>query len=300
MKQIQRFLYGMTLAAALLVAASVHAQKSAPVAELQAIDGSGQTIRIDFSAPLDRVAPQLLLTSSFEWPDEHIQALLRRWGKTAVQSAIANAFNDLQMQKVKQLHEAAIDDPNSGFDTLGLNRKTLDASRAAVAQVSPHSGPAPKSADRQSPARAGTSSPAADATRKSPAASQFEGEERDFFAECKGRSIPIWNCECATTEFRQARASAPGKHMLHIAKEIYETRCFDEQQLGQYYQNTECPKRNRRYEVGIKMKSRTARPLLECSCFGKQAARKIVSARLVTFSDQASALIEAENGCAQQ
>jgi hypothetical protein len=111
---------GSTPAQALLTGASDMLQDAGDeVHELPAMDGSGE-VYLDFNAPLDRIVGALLRTSSYHWPYNAFETLIKKHGRTKVRSAIADHLRTMSDRFLVLVHKAASGDPMSPLSELRL------------------------------------------------------------------------------------------------------------------------------------------------------------------------------------
>lgn len=94
------------------------------VHELPAMDGSGEMVYLDFNAPLDRIVGALLRTSSYQWPYNAFESLVKRHGRSKVRSAIANHLRALSDRELLKTHKGAAADTMSPLSELHLPRDT--------------------------------------------------------------------------------------------------------------------------------------------------------------------------------
>lgn len=111
-------------ALALQTGASDMLRDTGEVHDLPAIDGSGELVYLDFNAPLERIVPALLRTSSYHWPSSAFATLIKKHGRSAVRSAIADHLRALSDSAVLSSHETAASDDASPLSDLRLPRDT--------------------------------------------------------------------------------------------------------------------------------------------------------------------------------
>ena len=90
------------------------------VYELPAIDGSGEQVYLDFNAPLDRIVPALLRTSSYQWPYNAFERLLRAHGRSKVRAAVAERLRHMPDKALMRSHKGAATDQFSPLSELRL------------------------------------------------------------------------------------------------------------------------------------------------------------------------------------
>lgn len=89
------------------------------VHELPAMDGSGE-VYLDFNAPLDRIVAALLRTSSYHWPYNAFESLVKKHGRSKVRTAIAEQLRAMSDRFLVRVHKAAASDPMSPLSELRL------------------------------------------------------------------------------------------------------------------------------------------------------------------------------------
>lgn len=90
------------------------------VYELPAMDGSGEAVYLDFNAPLDRIITALLRTSSYQWPYNAFETLVKKHGRTKVRTAISERLRAMSDRFLVLVHKAAASDPMSPLSELRL------------------------------------------------------------------------------------------------------------------------------------------------------------------------------------
>ena len=85
---------------------------------LLAIDGTGDTVIIDFNAPLNKVVAALLRTSSYEWPYRDFERLVAQHGRGAVKRQVVETLSAIFNPAVRAAHEEAKNDPLSPLHDL--------------------------------------------------------------------------------------------------------------------------------------------------------------------------------------
>lgn len=111
---------GSAPANALLSGASDMLHDTGDVLDLAAIDGSGEQVYLDFKAPLDRIVASLLRTSSYQWPYNSFDALIKRHGRSKVRAAIADRLRATSDNTLLLAHKAAAANSMSPLSELRL------------------------------------------------------------------------------------------------------------------------------------------------------------------------------------
>jgi len=100
--------------------ANVMVHDTGDVLDLAAIDGSGELVYLDFNAPLDRIVAALLRTSSYDWPYQAFETLVKKHGRTKVRTAIANHLRAMSDHALLLSHKGAASDSTSPLSELRL------------------------------------------------------------------------------------------------------------------------------------------------------------------------------------
>jgi hypothetical protein len=90
------------------------------VHDLPAIDGSGELVYLDFNAPLERIVPALMRTSSYQWPYNAFEMLVKKHGRSKVRAAIANCLREMPDRALLMTHKGAAADWTSPLSELKL------------------------------------------------------------------------------------------------------------------------------------------------------------------------------------
>lgn len=111
---------GASPAFALQTSANDMLRDAGEVHDLPAIDGSGELVYLDFNAPLDRIIASLLRTSSYEWPYQAFETLVRKHGRSKVRAAIADHLRTMSDRALLMTHKGAASDTTSPLSELKL------------------------------------------------------------------------------------------------------------------------------------------------------------------------------------
>jgi hypothetical protein len=111
---------GASPASALQTGAAEMLHDAGEVHDLPAIDGSGELVYLDFNAPLERIVSSLLRTSSYEWPYQAFETLVRKHGRSKVRAAIAAHLRAMSDRTLLQTHKGAASDSMSPLSELKL------------------------------------------------------------------------------------------------------------------------------------------------------------------------------------
>lgn len=90
------------------------------VHDLPAIDGTGDLVYLDFNAPLERIVPALLRTSSYHWPYSAFEMLIKKHGRSKVRAAIATHLRALRDTALLLTHKGAATDRTTPLSELKL------------------------------------------------------------------------------------------------------------------------------------------------------------------------------------
>ena len=105
---------------ALQTSASDMLRDAGEVHDLPAIDGSGELVYLDFNAPLARIVPALLRTSSYHWPASAFATLIKKHGRSTVRAAIADHLRALSDRALLSTHRDAASNTTSPLSDLRL------------------------------------------------------------------------------------------------------------------------------------------------------------------------------------
>lgn len=111
---------GASPASALHSGASDMLFDTGEVHDLPAIDGSGELVYLDFNAPLERIVASLLRTSSYAWPYEAFETLVKKHGRSRVRAAIATHLRTMSDRALLMTHKGAAADTTSPLSELHL------------------------------------------------------------------------------------------------------------------------------------------------------------------------------------
>lgn len=111
---------GADPAHALLTGANDMLRDTGQVHDLPAIDGSDELVYLDFNAPLERIVPALLRTSSYQWPYNAFEMLVKKYGRSKVRAAIAAHLRAMSDRALLLTHKGAASDATSPLSELKL------------------------------------------------------------------------------------------------------------------------------------------------------------------------------------
>ncbi len=116
---------GANPAFALLTGANDMLRDTGEVHDLPAIDGSGELVYLDFNAPLERIVASLLRTSSYQWPYNAFEMLVKKHGRSKVRAAIAAQLRTMPDRALLLTHRGAASDATSPLSEMKLPGDTF-------------------------------------------------------------------------------------------------------------------------------------------------------------------------------
>jgi hypothetical protein len=111
---------GAAPALAVQTGASDMLRNTGEVHDLPAIDGKSELVYLDFNAPLERIVPALLRTSSYQWPYNAFEMLVKKHGRSKVREAIATHLRALNDPTLLLTHKGAAMGWNNPLSELKL------------------------------------------------------------------------------------------------------------------------------------------------------------------------------------